>query len=159
MHYDAAASKAMGVFPSPTRFQLASALGHDESGGLDFSLFSILNKTCTKMGARLLRGCVLVPCRVNGSVSASIATACCQTAEQRVQLRETLVYAVPHPMTRIVRALNTPFWPTTSQMAAAPPCGCGRDQTSAIHDWDDLLGNCIDRHFAEGQRNVTWSAR
>eukprot|EP00752_Nemacystus_decipiens_P008019 g7166.t1 len=56
MHYDAAASKAMGVFPSPTRFQLASALGHDESGGLDFSLFSILNKTCTKMGARLLRG-------------------------------------------------------------------------------------------------------
>lgn len=59
MHYDAAASKAMGVFPSPTRFQLASALGHDENGGLDFSLFSILNKTCTKMGARLLRGCVL----------------------------------------------------------------------------------------------------
>eukprot|EP00903_Cladosiphon_okamuranus_P008571 g8222.t1 len=56
MHYDAAASKAMGVFPSPTRFQLASALGHNENGGLDFSLFSLLNKTCTKMGARLLRG-------------------------------------------------------------------------------------------------------
>ncbi|CAM9865760.1 unnamed protein product [Ectocarpus sp. 4 AP-2014] len=55
MHYDAAASKAMGVFPSPTRFQLASALGQGDSGRLDFSLFSILNQTCTSMGSRLLR--------------------------------------------------------------------------------------------------------
>lgn len=60
MHYDAAASKAMGVFPSPSRFQLASALGHDQDGsaGLDFSLFSILNKTCTAMGSRMLKGYV-----------------------------------------------------------------------------------------------------
>ncbi|CAM9768494.1 unnamed protein product [Sphacelaria rigidula] len=58
MHYDAAASKAMGVFPSPNRFQLASALGHGDDGGktADFSLFSILNKTCTAMGSRRLKG-------------------------------------------------------------------------------------------------------
>ncbi|CAM9231946.1 unnamed protein product, partial [Pylaiella littoralis] len=55
MQYDAAASKAMGVFPSPSRFQLAAALGHGDAGGLDFSLFSILNKTRTSMGSRLLR--------------------------------------------------------------------------------------------------------
>lgn len=57
MHYDAAAAKAMGVFPAPGRFQLASALGHGEDGssGSDFSLFSILNKTCTSMGSRMLK--------------------------------------------------------------------------------------------------------
>lgn len=58
MHYDAAASKAMGVFPSPNRFRLASALGHADDGrnASDFSLFSILNKTCTAMGCRRLKG-------------------------------------------------------------------------------------------------------
>lgn len=62
MHYDAAAAKAMGVFPAPGRFQLASALGHgeDASSGSDFSLFSILNKTCTSMGSRMLKTCALV---------------------------------------------------------------------------------------------------
>lgn len=59
MHYDAAASKAMGVFPSPNRFQLAAALGHGEdSGNSEFSLFSILNKTCTGMGSRMLKRCI-----------------------------------------------------------------------------------------------------
>lgn len=59
MHYDAAASKAMGVFPSPKRFQLAAALGHPSSSNKDsdFSIFSILDKTCTAMGSRRLKGC------------------------------------------------------------------------------------------------------
>lgn len=62
MHYDAAAAKAMGVFPSPGRFQLASALGYgeDASSGSDFSLFSILNNTCTSMGSRMLKRCAIL---------------------------------------------------------------------------------------------------
>ncbi|CAM9130489.1 unnamed protein product, partial [Hapterophycus canaliculatus] len=55
MHYDAAASKAMDVFPSQTRFQIAAALGHGGNGGSDLSLFSILNQNVTSMGSRLLR--------------------------------------------------------------------------------------------------------
>ncbi|CAM9615807.1 unnamed protein product, partial [Scytosiphon promiscuus] len=55
MHYDAAASKAMDVFPSQARFQLAAALGHGGNGGSDLSLFSILNQNVSTMGSRLLR--------------------------------------------------------------------------------------------------------
>ncbi|CAM9431775.1 unnamed protein product, partial [Ascophyllum nodosum] len=64
MHYDAAASKAMGVFPSRTRFRLAAALGHGDPGSntSDFSLFSILNRTCTAMGSRRLKGQVVARC-------------------------------------------------------------------------------------------------
>lgn len=58
MHYDAAASKAMSVFPSSRRTQVTTALGHGETKGSDYSLFAILNKTSTAMGARRLKGYV-----------------------------------------------------------------------------------------------------
>lgn len=85
MHYDAAAAKAMGVFPAPGRFQLASALGHGEDGssGSDYSLFSILNKTCTSMGSRMLKRYAFLDSlsassnRVETSLITLFPTVCC----------------------------------------------------------------------------------
>ncbi|CAN0141859.1 unnamed protein product, partial [Discosporangium mesarthrocarpum] len=62
MQYDAAASKAMSVFPATNRLQLPMALAHGTTGGpgsgetgRGHSLYSILNQTCTAMGSRMLK--------------------------------------------------------------------------------------------------------
>lgn len=139
MHYDSAASKAMGVFPSPSRFQLASALGHDESGssGSDFSLFSILNKTCTAMGSRMLKGCGVKSLSADGmlllynegaTLRYELMPATCTTAISWACLCNVVQLENRSSMWSLLPVRLS--W----QVVTTPSCGYSRDQPAPDDD-------------------------
>lgn len=107
MHYDAAASKAMGIFPSPSRFRLATALGHGNGSNeaSDFSLLSILDTTCTAMGTRELKGYV-------GKVISMMVFGCTNDESEIFRGRYTL-----HPYVVVPGATNIPGVPSMLLLA------------------------------------------
>lgn len=126
MHYDAAASKAMGVFPSPKRFQLAAALGQASSSkkDSDFSLFSILDKTCTAMGSRRLKGCA-----ASGSNTYLVCSV--QSKSNGGRSLATVLHACLLLVTEGEDKMRCRPLFVDIQVVTTPPSGCGRDKSAA----------------------------